>query len=55
MARDPIKDVQQTLFACPHCGQRGKVAWQGRSADRAYVSLSEGFISKKADYPVRRA
>jgi hypothetical protein len=42
MSRPPAKDIH-IQFACPHCGQKGKVTWRGKDAGRSLVRLSKGF------------
>ena len=54
MARDSIKDIHQIQFACPHCGQKGEVAWNGDGADTALVSLSDGFHAEEGRLPGAR-
>lgn len=41
-------------FACPYCGQSGKVVWQGDGAKRELVTLSEGFHVEEGRLPGAR-
>lgn len=34
---------KQINFACPHCGQKGEVVWDGDGPERALARLSKGF------------
>ena len=36
-------DDRYIQFACPHCGQKGEVVWNGESNRRKLISLSKGF------------
>ena len=38
-------------FACPHCGQKGEVVWDGDGRDRTLVHLSDGFHVGKGRLP----
>ena len=38
-------------FACPHCGQKGRVVWKGDGEERELVSLSEGFHIEEGRLP----
>ena len=38
-------------FACPHCGQKGEVVWNGENKERVLVSLTSGFHLEEGRLP----
>lgn len=41
-------------FACPHCGQKGKVIWRGVRPAREFIRLSDGFHIEEGRLPGAR-
>ena len=48
-AMDP--DSMRIKFACPHCGQKGEVVWDGENKERVLVSLTDGFHVEEGRLP----
>lgn len=41
-------------FACPHCGQKGEVTWNGDGEERVLVLLSDEFHIEEGRLPGAR-
>ena len=49
-----MSEGKHIQFACPHCGQKGEVVWQGSGTIRALESLSSGFHVEEGRVPGAR-